>query len=51
MRRFRKDVTKAKIMSEVRRRRWFISKSELRRIKRKKAARRSNRRGGPTTSR
>ncbi len=48
MRRFRKDVTKAQIMSEVRRRRWFVSKSELRRIKRKKATRRSNRREGPT---
>jgi small subunit ribosomal protein S21 len=33
-------------MSEVRRRRWFISKSELRRIKEKKAIRRLKRRGG-----
>ena len=44
IRRFRKEVTKAKIMSEVRRRRWFVSKSELRRIKEKKAARRVKRR-------
>jgi small subunit ribosomal protein S21 len=46
IRRFRKDVSKAKVMSEVRRRRWFISKSELRRIKQKKAIRRLKRRGG-----
>jgi small subunit ribosomal protein S21 len=44
IRRFRKEVTKAKVMSEVRRRRWFVSKSELRRIKAKKAARRLKRR-------
>jgi small subunit ribosomal protein S21 len=31
-------------MSEVRRRRWFVSKSELRRIKEKKAIRRMKRR-------
>ncbi len=44
IRRFRKEVTKAKVMSEVRRRRWFVSKSELRRIKEKKAIRRMKRR-------
>jgi len=35
-------------MSEVRRRRWFVSKSELRRIKEKKAIRRLKRRSGRT---
>jgi small subunit ribosomal protein S21 len=54
LRRFRKRVTKSGIMSEVRRRRWHISKSEMRRVKKKKAIRRlrrhqrsrRNRRGG-----
>jgi small subunit ribosomal protein S21 len=43
-------VTKAKVMSEVRRRRWFVSKSEVRRIKAKKAARRLKRRQYPRRS-
>lgn len=47
MRRFRKEVVKSKILSDVRRKRWFISKSEINRVKRKKAARR---RGRPDTS-
>lgn len=38
--RFRKKVIRSKILSEVRRRRWFISKNEQRRIDEKKAARR-----------
>lgn len=41
--RFRKRVAKSKIMSEARRRRWHMSKSELRRIKREKAIRRLRR--------
>jgi small subunit ribosomal protein S21 len=44
LRRFRKQVTKSRVMSEVRRRRWHISKSEVRRIKKKKAIRRIRRR-------
>ena len=44
LRRFRKRVTNAGILSTVRRKRWFISKSELRRIQRKKAIRRLKRR-------
>ena len=44
MRRFRKAVTKAGVLSTVRRKRWFISKSEVRRIQRKKAIRRMSRR-------
>ncbi len=44
LRRFRKRVTNAGILSTVRRKRWHISKSELRRIEEKKAIRRSRRR-------
>ena len=44
LRRFRKRVTNSGILSTVRRKRWHISKSELRRIEKKKASRRSRRR-------
>jgi small subunit ribosomal protein S21 len=44
MRRFRKKVAKSGILSTFRRKRWFVSKSELRRIERKKAIRRLKRR-------
>jgi small subunit ribosomal protein S21 len=44
LKRFRKKVTKSGILSTVRRKRWFISKSELRRIQKKKAIRRLKRR-------
>lgn len=44
MRRFRKKVAKAGVMSTVRRKRWHVSKSELRRIQKKKAIRRMRRR-------
>ncbi len=37
LRRFRKKVAKSGVLSTVRRKRWFISKSELRRIQKKKA--------------
>lgn len=40
MSRFRKKVIRSKILSEVRKRRWFISKNEQRRIDKKKATRR-----------
>jgi len=40
LRRFRKKVAKSGVMSTVRRKRWFVSKSELRRIQKKKAMRR-----------
>ena len=45
LRRFRKQVTKDGVMSAVRRKRWYVSKSELRRIDKKKAIRRARRRG------
>jgi small subunit ribosomal protein S21 len=44
LRRFRKKVAKSGILSTYRRKRWFVSKSELRRIERKKAIRRLKRR-------
>ncbi|MGI6741247.1 MAG: 30S ribosomal protein S21 [Brevefilum sp.] len=43
LRRFRKQVVKDGVLSTLRKKRWFISKSELRRIEKKKAIRRSNR--------
>ena len=43
LRRFRKEVMKSKVLADVRRKRWFVSKSELDRIKAKKAARRARR--------
>jgi small subunit ribosomal protein S21 len=44
LKRFRKKVAKSGILSTVRRKRWFVSKSELRRIDKKKAIRRHKRR-------
>jgi small subunit ribosomal protein S21 len=44
LKRFRKKVAKSGILSTVRRKRWFVSKSELRRIDKKKAIRRFKRR-------
>ncbi|MFQ5812227.1 MAG: 30S ribosomal protein S21 [Anaerolineae bacterium] len=43
LKRFRKKVSKARIFSDVRKKRWFISKSELRRKKKKKAIRKAKR--------
>ncbi|NDJ61126.1 MAG: 30S ribosomal protein S21 [Chloroflexi bacterium] len=51
LRRFRKKVTNSGILSTVRRKRWHISKSELRRIEKKKAIRRSRRRQRKAMSR
>ena len=47
LKRFRKKVAKSGILSTVRRKRWFVSKSELRRIQKKKAIRRIKRRVRP----
>ena len=41
LKRFRKKVVKSGILSTVRRKRWFISKGEQRRMDKKKAARRT----------
>jgi small subunit ribosomal protein S21 len=44
LKRFRKKIVKSGVLSTVRRKRWFISKSELRRVEKKKAIRRIKRR-------
>jgi len=41
-RRFRKKVIRSKVLSEVRQRRWFVSRTEQRRDDKKKAIRRIN---------
>ena len=43
-RRFRKKVIRSKILSEVRKRRWFMSRTEQRRQEKKKAIRRASQR-------
>ena len=43
LKRFRKKVSRSGILSSVRRKRWFVSKSELKRLKKKKAIRRQRR--------
>ncbi|MGB7876525.1 MAG: 30S ribosomal protein S21 [Anaerolineales bacterium] len=43
LRRFRKKVVKSGVLSTIRRKRWFVSKSEQRRMEKKKAARRFKR--------
>jgi len=44
LKRFRKKVVKSGVLSTVRRKRWFVSKSEMRRVEKKKAVRRIKRR-------
>jgi small subunit ribosomal protein S21 len=44
LRRFRKKIAHSRMMSEVRRRRWYVSKSEVERIQKKKAKRRAQKR-------
>jgi len=44
IRRFRKKVTRSKVLSEHRKRRYFISNSEERRIEKKKAIRKMRQR-------
>ena len=44
LRRVRKQVAKSGILSAVRRKRWYVSKSELNRMQKKKAIRRMRRR-------
>ncbi|MEA3350193.1 MAG: 30S ribosomal protein S21 [Chloroflexota bacterium] len=43
LRRFRKKVARSKKLSTIRRKRWYVSKSEINRIKKKKAKRRQKR--------
>jgi small subunit ribosomal protein S21 len=44
LKRFRKKIVKSGILSTIRDKRWFISKSETRRMDKKKAIRRLKRR-------
>ena len=44
LKRFRKKVVKSGVLSTIRRKRWFISKSEVRRVEKKKSMRRVKRR-------
>ena len=44
LKRFRKKVVKSGILTTVRKKRWFVSKSEQRRVERKKSMRRMKRR-------
>lgn len=49
LKRFRKKIVKSGVLSTVRRKRWFISKSEQRRMEDKKAIRRLKRRTDKVT--
>jgi small subunit ribosomal protein S21 len=44
LKRFRKKVTKDRILSDAKRKRYFVSKSEQRRIAKRKAQRKERRR-------
>jgi small subunit ribosomal protein S21 len=44
LKRFRKTVMQDRILSEVRRKRWYVSPSEKRRIQKQRAIRRARRR-------
>jgi small subunit ribosomal protein S21 len=44
LKRFRKKIVKSGILGTIRNKRWFISKSETRRMEKKKAIRRIKRR-------
>jgi small subunit ribosomal protein S21 len=44
LKRFRKKVARSKVLSTVRRKRWFVSTSETRRMEKQKAIRKQQRR-------
>jgi len=44
LKRFRKKIVRSGVLSTVRRKRWFVSKSEQRRMEKKKSMRRIKRR-------
>lgn len=48
LKRFRKKVAKSRILTDARRKRWYLSPSEQRRIEKKKAIRRARRRQSRT---
>lgn len=43
LKRFRKDVVRDRILSTYRKKRWFVSKSEERRLAKQRAARKARR--------
>ena len=43
LKRFRQAVSRSGVLRDVRQKRWFVSRSEQRRLERKKAIRRSRR--------
>ncbi|GAB4544991.1 MAG: 30S ribosomal protein S21 [Anaerolineales bacterium] len=49
LKRFRKKVVKSGVLSTIRNKRWFVSKSEQRRMEKKKAIRRMKRRNTKDT--
>ena len=49
--RFKKKVMRSGVLSQLRNKRWFVSKSEVRRIEKKKAIRRARRRQAKAMSR
>jgi len=51
LKRFRHEVTKGRVLSDVRRRRWFVSKSEQRRMAKRKGIRRARKRQRQSTRR
>ena len=44
LKRFKKKVMRSGLLTQLRNKRWFVSKSEVRRIEKKKAIRRLNKR-------
>jgi small subunit ribosomal protein S21 len=48
LKRFRKKVVRSGVLSTIRRKRWFVSKSETRRVEKKKAIRRIKRKAYPS---
>jgi len=44
LKRFKKKVMRSGVLTQLRNKRWFVSKSEIRRIEKKKAIRRINKR-------
>ena len=51
LKRFRKKVTKGRVLNDMRKKRWFVSKSEQRRIAKRKGIRKARRRESQRASR
>jgi len=51
LKRFRQQVIRGRVLSDVRKRRWFVSKSEQRRIAKRKGIRRAKKRQRQSTRR